>query len=174
MDDPAQVFGNPRPSHRELSEGDIIMNELAVGYQGYSAQIGIPVCVGEPTDQVREMFEEITLPGFLQMRDAMQPGNDLQAIVEAGKFFREQGYQSRPIHLHGIDLVSNSPHVGPDHVHAYDYEDPIQPGAVLMLEPNPITADGLLGQFYGHTYAITEDGPDRLTECPHELLVADW
>lgn len=174
MDDPAQVFGNPRPSHRELSEGDIVLNELAIGYNGYTAQIGIPICVGEPTERVRRMFDEITLPGFERMREELRPGNDLAAIKEAGEFFRENGYQTRPIHLHGIDLVSNSPHVGPDHVHAYDYEREMQPGAVLMLEPNPITSDGLLGQFYGHTYVITEDGADRLTECPHELLVAEW
>jgi Xaa-Pro aminopeptidase len=174
MDDPAQVFGNPRPSHRELSEGDIILNELAVGYEGYTAQIGIPVCVGEPTDRVREMFDEVTLPGFEKMEAELEPGNSYEAIVEAGEFFREEGYQSRPIHLHGIDIVSNSPHVGPDHVRAFDYEREMRPGAVVMLEPNPITADGLLGQFYGHTYAITEDGAERLTACPDELLVADW
>lgn len=174
MDDPAQVFGNPRPSHRELAEGDIVMNELAIGYEGYTAQIGIPICVGEPTDRVREFFDDIVLPGFERMRDELRPGNDLEAIVEAGEFFRDNGYQSRPIHLHGIDLVSNSPHVGPEGVDAYDYEREIQPGTVMMLEPNPISPDGLLGLFYGHTYVITEDGAERVTECPHELLVADW
>lgn len=174
MDDPAQVFGNPRPSHRELEEGDIVMNELAIGYEGYTAQIGIPVCVGEPTDRVREMFDEVTLPGFLAMEETLRPGNDLESIREAGDFFRDHGYQTRPIHLHGIDLVSNSPHIGPGHVRAYDYERTMEPGTVLMLEPNPITPDGTLGEFYGHTYVITEDGAERLTDCPHELLVAEW
>ena len=49
MADPAMVFGNPRPSSRKLSEGDIILMELAAGYRGYSAQIGQPICLGEPT-----------------------------------------------------------------------------------------------------------------------------
>ena len=48
MADPAQVFGNPRPSSRKLAEGDIILMELAAGYRGYSAQIGQPICLGEP------------------------------------------------------------------------------------------------------------------------------
>lgn len=174
MDDPAQVFGNPRPSHRELEEGDIVMNELAIGYQGYTAQIGIPICVGQPTDQVRTFFDEIVLPGFEAMCAELKPGNDLEAVVEAGEFFRDNGYQSRPIHLHGIDLVSNSPHVSPEGVEAYDYERDLAVGSVQMLEPNPISLDGKLGLFYGHTYVITETGADRVTECPHELLVADW
>jgi len=174
MDEPAQVFGNPRPSHRELQEGDIIMNELAAGYNGYTAQIGIPVCVGEPTDRVREFFDDIVLPGFYATEEPLQPGNDLEAVSEAGGFFREHGVQSRSLILHGIDLVSNSPHVTTDHVGAFPYEEEMKPGAVYMLEPCPITADGRLGMFYGHTYIMTEDGPNRVTDCPHELLVADW
>jgi Xaa-Pro aminopeptidase len=174
MDNPAQIFGNPRPSHRVLQEGDIIMNELAAGYQGYTAQIGIPVCVGEPTENVRRFFDDIVLPGYLVMEETMKPGNDLEEIRMAGEFFRAHGAQSRAIHLHGIDLVSNSPHVGSEHVRAYPYEQVMQPGMCLMLEPCPITADGSLGMFYGHTLIITEDGARRVTECPHELLVSEW
>ena len=174
MDDPAQVFGNPRPSHRELEAGDIVMNELAYGYEGYTAQIGIPVCVGEPTERVRTFFDEIALPGYELMAAELYPGNDLEAIRTAGEFYRDNGYQSRPIHVHGIDLVSASPHVSPERVEAYDYERTMEPGMVLMVEPNPISADGMLGLFYGHTYVITDDGAERVTDCPHELLVAEW
>src|SRR5207244_11065491 len=64
MDNPALIFGNPRPSGRVLKKGDIINMELAAGYRGYSAQIGSPICVGEPTAMVRKFWEEITLPGY--------------------------------------------------------------------------------------------------------------
>ncbi len=174
MDRPAQVFGNPRPSHRVLKEGDIILNELAAGYQGYTAQIGIPICVGEPTPRVRQFFDEVVLPGFLHMERTLYPGGTLKALQESGKFFRDHGAQSRPILLHGIDLVSNSPHVGLDELKAYEYEQVMKPGACLMLEPCPITADGCLGMFYGHTYIVTEDGAECMTSMPHELLVARW
>jgi len=173
MANPSQVFGNPRPSHRVLQEGDIIMNELAAAYQGYSAQIGIPICVGKPTDNVRRFFDDIVLPGYLKMEETLKPGNDLEEIKKAGEFFREHGAQSRAIHLHGIDFVSNSPHIGTESVRAFPYERIMKPGAVLMLEPCPITADGMLGMFYGHTFIITEDGARRVTDCPHGLLVAD-
>jgi Xaa-Pro aminopeptidase len=174
MANPAQVFGNPRPSHRILREGDIILNELAASYQGYSAQIGIPICVGKPTDNVSRFFNEIVLPGYKAMEATLKPGNSLEAVREAGTFFREHGAQSRPIHLHGIDFVTNSPHVGAEHVRAFPYERVMQPGAVLMLEPCPITADGMLGLFFGHTFIITENGYRRVTDCSDELLVASW
>ncbi len=47
-ENPALVFGNPRPSNRVLAKGDVITMELAAGYRGYSAQIGWPICVGPP------------------------------------------------------------------------------------------------------------------------------
>ncbi|MGE5334660.1 MAG: M24 family metallopeptidase [Nitrososphaerota archaeon] len=171
---PAQVFGNPRPSHRVLREGDIILNELAASYQGYTAQIGIPVCVGEPTSDVRRFFDEIVLPGFLAMQAKLKPGNTLDDIRTAGEFFRAHGAQSRPVLAHGIDFVTNSPHVSTDDVRAFPYERTIQPGMVLMLEPCPITADGMLGLFFGHTYIVTDNGATRVTDCPDDLLVARW
>src|SRR3984893_11473789 len=46
MANPAQVFGNPRPSARVLQQGDIINMELAAGYRGYIATCGPPVLLG--------------------------------------------------------------------------------------------------------------------------------
>lgn len=173
MSDPAQVFGNPRPSHRVLREGDIILNELAASYQGYTAQLGIPVCVGHPPDSVRRFFDDVVLPGFRHMEATLKPGNTLEDVRQAGAFFRQHGAQSRPVLLHGIDFVTNSPHVSTDGIRAFPYERTITPDTVLMLEPCPITPDGLLGMFYGHTYIITDDGARRVTDCPDELIVAE-
>src|SRR5213075_3370444 len=83
MANPAMVFGNPRPSGRVLAKGDIINMELAVGYRGYTAQIGSPICLGEPTDMVRKFWDEIALPGFESMAGEIKPGNPLEAIRTA-------------------------------------------------------------------------------------------
>ena len=56
MKNPALIFGNPRPSGRVLSNGDIVIMELAAGYRGYSAQIGSPVCIGEPPKESAPLF----------------------------------------------------------------------------------------------------------------------
>src|ERR1700737_1310826 len=75
MANPAMVFGNPRPSHRKLMPGDIIIMELAAGYNGYSAQIGTPICLGPPTAMVKTFWEEITLPGYQKIVAEIKPGN---------------------------------------------------------------------------------------------------
>ena len=171
MADPMMVFGNPRPSSRELQAGDLVMMELAAGYRGYTAQIGSPVCIGEPTREVRRFFDDIVLPGFERMVDSIGPDRSLEEARSAGRFFREHGAQSRPIHVHGIDLVSSSPHVFTDHVDSEAGDDILQPGMVLVVEPTPITADGSLGMFFGHTFAITSDGRECLDQFPWRLTV---
>lgn len=165
--DPHVVFGHPRASKRVLSTGDVIINELAAGYRGYTAQIGLPIFVGEPAPAARRFFEDITLPGYLQLAELMKPGTSTEEIRAAGEFFRESGNQSRPILLHGIDLVTGPPHIFVDHTE----DDVLEPGMVLTLEPNPITADGNLGMFFGHTYIITETGNEMVTRGPLEMVV---
>lgn len=169
--DPAQVFGNPRPSRRVLQNGDLINMEIAASYRGYTAQIGQPVCVGEPPADVRRFWDEIAKPGFERMAAQLKPGNSMEAIRAAGDFFREKGAQSRPIHAHGIDLITDGPHIFKEHVHAENFEKVLRPGMVIMPEPNPIRADGLLGMFVGHTYIITDTGAECVDDFPLELMV---
>jgi Xaa-Pro aminopeptidase len=172
MAEPAMVFGNPRPSARVLAHGDIINMELAAGYRGYSAQIGSPICVGEPTDMVRRFWEEITLPGYERIIAEIAPGKPVENMRLAAKFFRERGVQSRPTQTHGIDLVTDKPHVVAEHVAAEPFETVLRPGMVIMAEPNPITADGMFGIFLGHTFIVTPDGHECVDEFPLELVVA--
>jgi Xaa-Pro dipeptidase len=172
MADPAMVFGNPRPSSRVLAKGDIINMELAAGYRGYTAQIGSPICLGEPTDMVRKFWEDITLPGYRRIVAAMQAGKSMEDVRIASQFFRESGVQSRPTQCHGIDLVTDKPHISAEHVSAEAFETVLKPGMVIMAEPNPITADGLFGIFLGHTFIITETGSECVDKFPLEIAVA--
>src|SRR5262247_4264148 len=123
MDDPAMIFGNPRPSGRVLKKGDIINMELAAGYRGYSAQIGSPICLGPPTDMVKKFWEEITLPGYHRIVAEIAPGKPAEAMRQASRFFRDNGVQSRPTQCHGIYLVTDNPHVTADHVKAEPFEE---------------------------------------------------
>ncbi|MGH6769862.1 MAG: M24 family metallopeptidase [Xanthobacteraceae bacterium] len=172
MDNPALIFGNPRPSARVLKTGDIINMELAAGYRGYTAQIGSPICVGEPNEMVRKFWNEITLPGYKKIVAEIAPGKPLEAIHEASKFFRDKGVQSRPTQVHGIDLVTDKPHIVAEHISAEPFERVLKPGMIIMAEPNPISADGLFGIFLGHTFIVTETGHEVVDDFPLEIAVA--
>jgi Xaa-Pro dipeptidase len=172
MANPAMVFGNPRPSHRRLRPGDIINMELAAGYNGMSAQIGSPITLGPPTDMVRRFWEEITLPGYNKIVAEIRPGNATDNMRLASRFFRDQEVQSRPIHVHGIDIVTDKPHVFSERTEADAIDEVLKPGMVIMAEPNPITADGMFGIFLGHTFIVTESGHECVDSFPLEIAVA--
>ncbi len=172
MDNPAMIFGNPRPSHRVLKKGDIINMELAAGYRGYTAQIGSPITLGPPNDMVRKFWEEITLPGYNKIVAEMMPGKPTEAMREASKFFRQNGMQSRPTQVHGIDIVTDNPHVSAEHVRGIEIDMVLKPGMVIMAEPNPITPDGMFGIFLGHTFIVNDTGHEVVDKFPLEIAVA--
>lgn len=170
MEEPHAIFGNPRPSGRALQNGDIILNELGAWYQGCSAQIGNPIVLGDPTDFVKDFYYEIALPGFNRMAEKLQPGLPFEEVQKAGgQFYREKGHQSRPLHLHCIDVATSGPHVSPTGVRHQGFDDIIQPGMEIMLEPCPISIDGNFGMFLGRTFIIKEKGHERVTTYPMEL-----
>ncbi len=169
--DPKLFFGNPRPSGRVLKKGDIILDEIAVEYKGHQVQVGTPICVGEPSSKVVDFFEEIVLPGFNHMASTLKPGNNLEEIRRAATFFREHGFQSRPIILHGLGVSSEGPEVRTDRVDAEPYETVLRPNMTVMLEPNPIFPDGNFGIFLGHSFVITKGGHERLTNYPLKLTI---
>jgi Xaa-Pro aminopeptidase len=170
MDDPSVIFGNPRPSNRVLQRGDIIINELAIGYRGYAAQIGSPICIGPPTDRVKRFWDEIVLPGFEKIAAEIGPGKPVENMRVAAQYFRASGAQSRPIHCHGIDLVTDGPHVFQDHIDVEPFEEILKPGMVVMAEPNPVTDDGMFGIFLGHTFIVTETGKECIETFPWDLV----
>ena len=153
-------------------KGDIINMELAAGYRGYTAQIGSPICLGEPTEMVRKFWDEITLPGYQKIIAEIAPGKPLREHAHASKFFRDKGVQSRPTQCHGIDLVTDKPHISAEHVSAEAFETVLKPGMIIMAEPNPITADGMFGIFLGHTFIVTDDGHEVVDEFPLEIAVS--
>jgi Xaa-Pro aminopeptidase len=173
MHDPRLVFPNPRPSHRVLKEGDIILAELAAAYKGYSAKIGHPITIGKPTAEFDEFFKKLVVPGFKAIQSRLIPGTPLEEVRKAGAHFRQAGGQSRPILMHGLDLITAQPYISVDHVGAEPYETHVTPGMTFSIEITPINAAGTFGMFFCRSYAITETGPMDLTPYPvDELIVA--
>lgn len=169
---PAMPFGNIRPSARVLQKGDVIVNELAAGVMGYTVQMGNPLCIGEPAPAVRRFWEEVVQPGFNLLANYMRPGVALEEIKQAGRFYRDHGCQGRALLLHGVDMITSLPLVSVNKVVGGEFERTLKPGMTVMLEPDPITADGLLGMFVGRTFVITGDGSYSATKFPVELTVA--
>jgi Xaa-Pro aminopeptidase len=169
---PALTVANPLPSNRKLQTGDMVLLEVSALLQGVTAQVGTVICIGPPEPAIQQFWNEVMVPGFEQLEAQLQPGVGLTDVQQAGKFFRRQGYQSAPLLLHGLDIAASNPRVFIQACQAEPFEEELKPGMVVVLRPNPITADGQWGMCVTRTYAITDQGHQLLTDYPLELVVA--
>jgi Xaa-Pro aminopeptidase len=171
MHDSRMIFPNPFPSKRILTEGDIILTEITGGYKGYTAKIGHPISIGQPTEAYNTFYRNVVVPGYKAIEEQFIPGNTLKDVQKAGSLFREKGEQSRPILAHGIDLITSSPYISTDEIKGASADDVIQPGMVFSIEITPVKADGSFGIFLSRTYVITEQGHVDMTPYPLDDII---
>lgn len=167
---PALTLANPLPSNRALHVGDLVLLEVSVQLQGVTAQVGTVICVGQPEPVVQQFWDEVMLPGFRQLEAQLRPGMPLPDLQQAAAFFKQKGAQSAPLLLHGLDIEASPPRVFVHDIQAAPFEETLQPGMVVVLRPNPLTADGQWGMCLSRTYAITAQGCRLLTDYPLELV----
>jgi Xaa-Pro dipeptidase len=171
MKDPKLIFPNPHPSHRVLKKGDIVLTEMTGAYKGYSAKIGQPITIGQPTKEFDRFYKEIVVPGYRLIEDQIKPGKTIDDVRKAGSYFREKGEQSRPILAHGLDLITAPPYISLDKIGGASSEDVIQPGMTFSIEITPVKADGTFGMFLSRSYVVTEEGHIDITPYPMDELV---
>ena len=172
--DPTLIFPNPLPSARELRAGDIVLGEISASYKGFSAKIGQPISIGPPTQRYVDFFGDVVVPGFVELRSTLRAGVALEEVQAAGGFFRKAGAQSRPILMHGLDLLTADPFVMTDKINAAAYERTLEERMTVNIEITPIDATGVMGMFLSRSFVIAEGDPRELTPYPlDDILVAD-
>ncbi len=172
MANPAQIFGNPRPSSRVLQKGDIINMELAAGFRATPRRSARRSASANRPRWCANSGTRSRCRATTRSSPRSRPASRRRPCAKPAEFFRDNGYQSRPTQCHGIDLVTDKPHVVAEHVSAEKFEEVLKPGMVIMAEPNPITADGLFGIFLGHTFIVTDKGHEVVDEFPLQIAVA--
>lgn len=169
--DPKLIFPNPNPSMRVLGQGDLILPELSATYMGYSAKVGHPVSVGEPPAYIDAFYADVLGPAYEEISGALGPDVPLERVHEATGVFRRLGAQSRPMCMHGIDLITDGPIVTTDGVRASDLDRVLVPGMTVNVEITPIDAEGVYGMFMSRTFVIEESGARDITPFPRDGVV---
>jgi len=168
------------PSARRLKEGDIVSIDLGVNYKGYFSDAAITLPVGRVDPELNKLIQVTKKSLFEGIKEA-RPENHLTDIS-----FRIQNYVEnngfsvvRQFVGHGIGLNLHEepevPNFGPAN------RGPLlKKGMVLAIEPmvnmgrweseltengwTAVTKDGLASAHFEHTVAITEKGPEILTD----------
>jgi methionyl aminopeptidase len=170
------------PGRYALRHGDLVSVDCGARYRGWSGDAAISFIVGEHAEPRDEALIATTQAALDAGIAAAQPGARLGDIAHAiGRVARTAGYGLMASHGgHGIGReMHEAPHVPNEGRPGRGLV--LRPGLVLALEPMLIaggtdayrtdpdgwtlrTADGSRAAHIEHTVAVTENGPEVLTE----------
>lgn len=175
MYNPDRTFSNSIPSNRPLKKGDIIVNEIGARYDNYETQLGVPITLGEPTDEYKELWD-LTYKSYSRVVECLRPGKTAKDINDyAAALVRAKGYQIQAPFAHGLGpgWVA-TPLVFMDEAYPSN-SFTFKPGMTICAQAHPVH-DGerffeKRGIFCAATWVITNDEPRCLHKHPVKLEV---
>ncbi|MFJ8236996.1 M24 family metallopeptidase [Ureibacillus sp. NPDC094379] len=150
-----------------IEKGDLVTLDFGALYNGYVSDITRTIAVGEPTDQLKEMYD-IVLQSQLLAVEQVGPGmTGIQADSIARDYLTSKGYGEAFGHStgHGIGLEV---HEGP--ALSFRSDTVLQPNMVVTIEPG-IYLPGIGGVRIEDDIVITETGNEKLTHSKKELII---
>lgn len=156
-----------QPSERVIQLGDMIVMDYGAGYHDYHSDMTRTVCVGEPTEEQRHVYDVVrhTNETVAATARAGVIGKDMQDL--AVRLITEAGYGDFFKHGlgHGVGLeIHERPFFG------RTYTGVVPAGSVVTDEPG-IYLPGKFGVRLEDFGLVTEDGYEVFTQSPHELQV---
>ena len=150
-----------------IEKGDFVTLDYGALHKGYISDITRTVAVGEPSDQLKEIYQ-IVLDAQLKACEQLKPGmTGIEADALARDYIVEKGYGDYFGHSlgHGIGLeVHESPSV------SFRSEVKLLPNMVVTIEPG-IYLPGIGGVRIEDDVVVTESGNERLTHSTKELFI---
>lgn len=161
----ASPHGIPGP--RALEKGDFVLFDLGVVYKGYCSDITRTLALGEPTDEMRKIYETVREAQQAAI-DVVRPGTLAKEVdLAARSIIDEAGYGELFPHRigHGLGI---SVHEFPSLTE--QNEMPLEEGMVFTIEPG-IYDPEITGVRIEDDVVVTKDGVEVLTKFPKDLLI---
>src|SRR5262249_41395281 len=149
----------------EFKEGDVLVSETAAPVWGYNAELERAMIIGEPTDEMRRLFEHMRSAQQVAF-DALRPGVTCADVDGAVLGYFEESDLLPYWRQHTGHAIGLRNHEAPfldvgDHT-------TIEPGMVFTVEPG--VYDATVGGFrHSDTVVVTPDGIEILTEYPSDI-----
>ncbi|OCB09439.1 Xaa-Pro aminopeptidase [Mycolicibacterium porcinum] len=164
--DAAWVTSKDHPWRRaqgdgRVSEGDLVALSAGVLADGYVAEVGRTVSVGEPTDAVRALYRRRD-DLWDRLIDACRIGNPTSALLDAYEQAGEP-LPAMPV-AHGLGLGFDPPVVAPN-LRATAEADILEEGMVLAMTAY-VWEQGVGAVFTRDAVVVGANGPEVLTQAP--------
>lgn len=155
------------PTEKLIQAGEFVTMDFGCIYRGYCSDMTRTVCVGQPTEEMRQVYD-IVLRAQSAGISAAKAGVTGKAIDGAARQVIEQaGYGAYFGHSfgHGVGVeIHESPNASPAN------EKPMPCGAVISAEPG-IYLPGKFGVRIEDVLILEENGCEDITLAEKELLI---
>lgn len=155
------------PGERVIQEGDMVTLDFGAKVDGYCADMTRTVCVGQPSDEMRKIYE-IVLHAQETAQAAIKPGMKCCDVDKIARdIIAEAGYGECFGHSlgHGVGIdIHEEPRL------SSRCEDILEPGHIVTVEPG-IYVPGLGGVRIENSCVVTENGVRSLCGASKELRI---
>lgn len=169
---PNAALPHARPTDRRLARGDLVVLDFGGVYGGYCVDVTRTVAVGEASDEARAWHRAVCAAQAEAMA-ALRPGTPAHDVDAAARQTLEaHGYGAAFGHAtgHGLGLdVHEDPRLG--RLQTGRPSTTLQPGMVCTVEPG-VYYPGVGGVRIEDDVLITEEGPEKLTDIPYDLVLS--
>ena len=155
------------PGETVIEPGMFVTMDFGCVVDGYCSDMTRTVAVGEPTDEMRRVYETVLAAqkaGIAAARAGI-PGRELDAAGR--RVIDEAGYGAYFSHSFGHSLgleIHEAPNASPSE------ERPLPAGAVVSAEPG-IYLPGRFGVRIEDVLVLREGGCEDITRSPKELII---
>ena len=158
-------FPHGNSADRVWGEDEFLLIDLGARYNDYPADITRTFCVGQPTAQMRAMYDAV-YGANKAAREFARPGVTCEAVDRvAREVIEAAGFGVYFMHRlgHGLGLsVHELPNIVAGNTQV------LEPGMVFTIEPG-VYIPGVGGVRIEDNVVVTEDGLDELTSFRREL-----
>ncbi|MGZ4753293.1 MAG: M24 family metallopeptidase [Acidimicrobiia bacterium] len=154
-------------SNRVIADGDVVVCDFGGTMDGYCSDITRMYVVGEPTSEVRDVYE-LLVEAQEQAVRAATIGTTCEAVdATARRIIEAGGLGDRFIHRtgHGIGLEAHE-----DPYLVSGNSEPLANGHAFSIEPG-IYFPGRFGMRLEDIVVASPEGPDRLNAAPRDLAI---
>ncbi|MGO2082168.1 M24 family metallopeptidase [Vagococcus sp.] len=154
-------------SSKVIETGDFVTIDFGCYYEGYVSDMTRTISVGEPSEKLKEIYQVVLEAQEKVLLEAKPGMTGIELDAVAREHIASKGYGEAFGHStgHGIGLeIHEGPNVSKVSEKAF------VPGNVITNEPG-IYLPGIGGVRIEDDMLVTENGVERLTHSPKELII---
>lgn len=155
------------PTAKKIAAGEFVTMDFGCIYHGYCSDMTRTVCVGQPTEEMREVYDIVLRAQLAGIKAAKAGVTGKEIDGAARKVIEDAGYGAYFGHSfgHGVGVeIHESPNASPGN------EKPMPVGAVISAEPG-IYLPGKFGVRIEDVLILGENGCVDITEAGKDLLI---